>query len=178
MPDARPRITITYCTQCQWLLRAGWMAQELLSTFATDLGEVVLVPGTGGIFTITCNEQLIWDRKRDGGFPDAAKLKQLVRDVIDPERDLGHADRKPAGPGVAIAAGLPGRPLAARSGVPWPAFTPHEAAEKTRSARSFQAPRAAGASGRTRHRHGAGHRNVVTAAKFSARDANVPGSGW
>jgi selenoprotein W-related protein len=53
------------------------MAQELLSTFGTDLGEVTLVPGTGGIFTISCNDTLIWDRKRDGGFPDAAKLKQL-----------------------------------------------------------------------------------------------------
>lgn len=91
---ARPRIRITYCTQCQWLLRAGWMAQELLSTFGTELGEVVLVPGTGGIFTITCDDFLVWDRKRDGGFPDAARLKQLVRDRIDPERDLGHADRK------------------------------------------------------------------------------------
>ncbi|MEQ1942339.1 SelT/SelW/SelH family protein [Mesorhizobium sp. VNQ89] len=89
-----PVVRITYCTQCQWLLRAGWMAQELLSTFDADLREVVLVPGTGGIFTITCDGSLIWDRKRDGGFPDAAKLKQLVRDVIDPERDLGHTDRK------------------------------------------------------------------------------------
>jgi selenoprotein W-related protein len=89
-----PTIRITYCTQCQWLLRAGWMAQELLSTFGTDLGEVTLVPGTGGIFTISCNDTLVWDRKRDGGFPEAAKLKQLVRDVIDPERDLGHSDRK------------------------------------------------------------------------------------
>jgi selenoprotein W-related protein len=87
-------IRITYCTQCQWLLRAGWMAQELLSTFGTDLGEVTLVPGTGGIFTVSCNDQVIWDRKRDGGFPEAAKLKQLVRDVIDPDRDLGHSDRK------------------------------------------------------------------------------------
>jgi selenoprotein W-related protein len=34
----KPRITITYCRQCQWLLRAAWMAQELLSTFAEDLG--------------------------------------------------------------------------------------------------------------------------------------------
>ena len=91
---AAPKIRITYCIQCHWLLRAAWMAQELLSTFAGDLGEVTLVPGTGGIFTITCDENLVWDRKRDGGFPDAAKLKQLVRDVIDPERDLGHVDRR------------------------------------------------------------------------------------
>ena len=90
----RARITITYCTQCMWLLRAGWMAQELLSTFGQDIGEVALVPGTGGIFTVACDGELIWDRKRDGGFPEAAKLKQLVRDRIDPGRDLGHSDRK------------------------------------------------------------------------------------
>ena len=89
-----PVVRIIYCTQCNWMLRAGWMAQELLSTFGSEIGEVTLVPGTGGIFTITCDGHLVWDRKRDGGFPDAARLKQLVRDAIDPERDLGHADRK------------------------------------------------------------------------------------
>lgn len=89
----RPRIVITYCTQCQWLLRAAWMAQELLSTFGADLGEVALVPGTGGIFTITCDDVSIWDRKREGGFPEAKVLKQRVRDRVWPERDLGHSDR-------------------------------------------------------------------------------------
>ena len=91
---ALPVIRIAYCTQCQWLLRAAWMAQELLSTFGAELGEVTLVPGTGGVFTITCDDDLIWDRKRDSGFPDAAKLKQLVRDRTAPGRDLGHSDRK------------------------------------------------------------------------------------
>ncbi|HUN50747.1 MAG TPA: SelT/SelW/SelH family protein [Candidatus Sulfotelmatobacter sp.] len=89
----KPRITITYCTQCQWLLRAGWMAQELLATFADDLGGVTLVPATGGTFRIECDGALIWERKRDGGFPDARVLKQRVRDRLDPTRDLGHVDR-------------------------------------------------------------------------------------
>ena len=40
----KPRVAITYCRQCNWLLRAAWMAQELLSTFAEDLGEVALLP--------------------------------------------------------------------------------------------------------------------------------------
>jgi selenoprotein W-related protein len=52
------------------------------------------VPGTGGVFTIACDGETVWDRKRDGGFPDAAALKQRVRDVVDPGRSLGHADRK------------------------------------------------------------------------------------
>ncbi|ARP81565.1 hypothetical protein CAL12_12605 [Bordetella genomosp. 8] len=90
---APARVAITYCTQCHWLLRAGWMAQELLSTFGTDLGEVALIPGTGGIFQVHCDGALIWDRKAQGGFPDAKVLKQLVRDRIDPARDLGHIDR-------------------------------------------------------------------------------------
>jgi selenoprotein W-related protein len=90
--SGRPRIAITYCTQCQWLLRAAWMAQELLSTFGPDLSEVALVPGTGGVFEITCDGTTIWERKRDGGFPEAKVLKQRVRDVVWPERDLGHSD--------------------------------------------------------------------------------------
>jgi len=90
------RVTIAYCRQCQWLLRAGWMAQELLSTFSEELAEVTLKPGTGGIFEIHCNGELIWERKRDGGFPDAAELKRRVRDVIAPERSLGHVERKTA----------------------------------------------------------------------------------
>lgn len=90
---ARPRVTITYCTQCSWLLRAAWMAQELLSTFGQDLAEVALVPGTGGIFVITLDGRTIWDRKEDGGFPEAKVLKQRVRDVVWPQRDLGHSDR-------------------------------------------------------------------------------------
>ena len=89
----KPRVSITYCTQCQWLLRAAWMAQELLSTFRDDLGEVALRPGTGGVFVITCNGHPIWDRTLDGGFPDVKVLKQRVRDRINPDRDLGHVDR-------------------------------------------------------------------------------------
>ena len=93
MIDPRPEVTIAYCTQCNWLLRSAWMAQELLSTFSLELGTVTLRPGTGGIFEIRIDGALVWERKRDGGFPDVKQLKQLVRDRIDPDRDLGHIDR-------------------------------------------------------------------------------------
>ena len=94
MIDPRPEVTIAYCTQCNWLLRSAWMAQELLSTFSLELGAVTLKPGTGGIFEIRIDGALVWERKRDGGFPDVKQLKQLVRDRIDPDRDLGHIDRQ------------------------------------------------------------------------------------
>src|SRR4051794_15156770 len=92
----KARVTILYCTQCNWLLRAGWMAQELLSTFGDSLGEVSLIPGTGGNFEIRVNGDLIWERKRDGGFPGPKELKQRVRDIIEPGRDLGHIDKHSA----------------------------------------------------------------------------------
>ncbi|KAE8376720.1 Rdx family-domain-containing protein [Aspergillus bertholletiae] len=115
-----PRITIQYCTQCKWMLRAAYFAQELLSTFGTDLGEVALIPATGGIFRVTIyhspspsssstgekekgegegegevqiQETILWDRKTNIGFPEVKVLKSLVRNVIDPSRDLGHTDR-------------------------------------------------------------------------------------
>ena len=90
-----PKIRFTYYTRCNWLLRTAWMAQELLSTFGTELASVTLVPGTGGIFEIHIGETLAWERKRDNGFPDSRVLKQMVRDVIAPERSLGHIDRMP-----------------------------------------------------------------------------------
>lgn len=76
--------------QCRWFLRAGRYAQELPSTFGNDLGEVK--PGTGGIFQVHVDGALVWDRAAQGGFPEAKELK-LVRDHIDPERSLSHADR-------------------------------------------------------------------------------------
>lgn len=87
------RIEIAYCTQCRWLLRAAWVAQELLTTFESDLAEVALIPGTGGIFEVRVDGTTVWSRKVDGGFPEPKELKQRVRDVIAPDRDLGHADR-------------------------------------------------------------------------------------
>lgn len=87
------KVEITYCTQCRWLMRSSWMAQELLTTFASEIDELSLKPGTGGIFKVYANNQLVWSRKEQNGFPEITKLKQLVRDVIAPERDLGHIDR-------------------------------------------------------------------------------------
>ena len=70
------------------------MAQELLHTFGDKLKEVALAPehATPGLFQISLDGDAIWCRKRDGGFPEVKRLKQLVRDKIDPERDLGHVD--------------------------------------------------------------------------------------
>ena len=89
----RPRIEIEYCTQCRWLLRAGWTAQELLTTFTAELGEVALVPGTGGVFDVRVDGEVVWSRADRGGFPELSELKRVVRDRIAPSKQLGHTDR-------------------------------------------------------------------------------------
>ncbi|OAP63471.1 hypothetical protein AYL99_02698 [Fonsecaea erecta] len=111
-----PRIAIAFCTQCKWNLRAAYYAQELLQTFGTSIGEIALIPSTGGLFTVTvtttpvvdsalngnvataasptlATDTVIWDRKTEGGFPETKELKNRVRNIIEPGRDLGHIDR-------------------------------------------------------------------------------------
>jgi selenoprotein W-related protein len=93
----KPIITIEYCPKCGWLLRAAYMAQEFLTTFTDDLKSVNLLPSeTGGSFHISIDDKIIFDRKTFGGFPEIKTLKQLVRDVVNPGKSLGHADRHTA----------------------------------------------------------------------------------
>ena len=91
---ASPTVEITYCRLCGWGLRAGWMAQELLTTFAEELGSVTLTPDvTGGVFEVRIDGEIVWSRKEAGRFPEIKELKQRVSDHIAPGRSLGHIDK-------------------------------------------------------------------------------------
>ena len=105
-------ISIEYCSGCQWLLRSSWIASELLTTFAqeTKLASVTLIPKSpplspGGIFRVVSRdkssdlERILWDRSVEGRFPEAKEVKQKVRDVVNPNKDLGHSDttKSPSG---------------------------------------------------------------------------------
>ncbi len=71
------------------------MAQEFLTTFAGDLKSVTLVPSdVNGLYTIFINDKKVFDRKESGGFPEIKELKQLVRDIVSPGKNLGHSDKK------------------------------------------------------------------------------------
>lgn len=88
-----PQITIEYCPKCGWLLRAAYMAQEFLTTFEGDITAVTLHPSsTNGKFCITIEGKEIFDRKTYGGFPEIKELKQLIRDIVNPDKKLGHSD--------------------------------------------------------------------------------------
>lgn len=92
--QSKPSVHIYYCPGCKWLARSSWMAQELLETFGADLESVCLHPAEkSGTFKVTVDGQLVWDRTVDMGFPQIKELKKRVRDVISPEKELGHLDR-------------------------------------------------------------------------------------
>ncbi|KAI5369403.1 Putative selenoprotein, Rdx-type [Septoria linicola] len=109
-PVKLPRVSITFCTQCKWMLRAAYFAQELLSTFGTSIGEIALLPATGGVFTVDLTYKptqsqlevgddpdgtksvVLWDRKAESGFPETKILKQRLRNHIEPDKKLGHSD--------------------------------------------------------------------------------------
>ena len=90
----KPKIEIEYCTKCRWQLRASWISQELLSTFINEIGGVTLIPSTiSGIFEIRCGRDVIWERDKKKGMPEIKELKQKVRDIIAPDKNLGHIDK-------------------------------------------------------------------------------------
>jgi selenoprotein W-related protein len=91
----KPTITIEYCPKCGWLLKAAYMAQEILTTFADDIKTVALKPSeVAGRYTIFLNDEKIFDRKEDGHFPEIKELKQRIRDMVNPTKNLGHSDKK------------------------------------------------------------------------------------
>ena len=78
------------------MFRSAWMMQEILTTFQNEMGSVTLIPSKppspGGTFLVKLNEEVIWDRRIEGSFPESKQLKQRVRDKIAPRKDLGHSD--------------------------------------------------------------------------------------
>lgn len=89
-------------------MRAAWVAQELLTTFAEELKEVSLVPGKGGVFDVRVDGTTVWSRAAQGRHAEITELKQRVRDLVAPGRSLGHSDRPASTSGSAPAAGAAG----------------------------------------------------------------------
>ncbi|PTR01490.1 selenoprotein W-related protein [Mucilaginibacter yixingensis] len=91
----KPTVSIEYCPKCGWMLRAAYMAQELLTTFTDDVHGVLLKPSeTSGTYVVSVDELVVFDRRVAGRFPEIKELKQLVRDIVNPGKSLGHSDVK------------------------------------------------------------------------------------
>ncbi len=93
MTTKRNVIKIRYCPRCGWLPRATWLAEELLTTFAKEIDELSLIPSEPGVFDVFVGTQMVWSREKEKVFLDIKLLKQRVRDLISPDKNLGHIDR-------------------------------------------------------------------------------------
>jgi len=85
-------VEIEYCAQCRFILRASWMAQEILMTFGENITSLCLKPSSGGVFTIRLDDEVLFSKKEKGRFPESKEIKQMIRDRVLPEMDLGHSD--------------------------------------------------------------------------------------
>jgi selenoprotein W-related protein len=96
MVSTRPTVEIEYCTQCGFLLRAGWMAQEILRALEQEIGAVTLRPGGGGNFLLRLDGELLFSRRAQGRFPEAKEIKLLIGEAIGSEHRFGHSERQQA----------------------------------------------------------------------------------
>ncbi|WWC89723.1 uncharacterized protein L201_004648 [Kwoniella dendrophila CBS 6074] len=101
--DVKPSIIIEFCDRCRWAPRATWIQTELFLTFPNPLIRSITLlplnaPETGGRFRVWVDigkgkgDELVWDRKTEGGFPELKILKQRIRNLIQPDLNLGHSD--------------------------------------------------------------------------------------
>ena len=61
-------------------------------TFEEKIGELALVPASPGVFNIFQDDKKIFAKSDSRKFPESKELKQLIRNKIDPDMELGHSD--------------------------------------------------------------------------------------
>lgn len=89
----KPLMAIEYCLKCGWLLRAAYMAEEILTTFSEDVKAVSLqLSKVSGRFIVFLKNYILFDHKKMGRFPEIKELKQLIRDHVNPNKSMGHSD--------------------------------------------------------------------------------------
>jgi selenoprotein W-related protein len=76
-------ITIRYCAPCQFLGRATWVAQELLSTFQGHTATLCLEPSRGGVFDVLVDGEVVFSKHAEGRYPGLRELKEAIARYVD-----------------------------------------------------------------------------------------------
>ena len=74
----RHRLEIEFCQVCKFGGRAFWLARELYDQRPDLADEIVLIPSSGGAFTVRFDGDVMWDYKAQGGFPDPKDIREAV----------------------------------------------------------------------------------------------------
>jgi selenoprotein W-related protein len=74
----RHRLEIEFCQVCKFGGRAFFLARELYDQRPDLADEIVLIPSSGGAFTVRYDGDVMWDYKAQGGFPDPKDIREAV----------------------------------------------------------------------------------------------------
>ena len=74
----RHRLEIEFCQVCKFGGRAFWLARELYDQRPDLADEIVLIPSSGGAFTVRYDGDVMWDYKAQAGFPDPKDIREAV----------------------------------------------------------------------------------------------------
>jgi selenoprotein W-related protein len=74
----RHRLEIEFCQVCKFHGRAFWLARELYDQRPDLADEWVLIPSSGGAFTVRFDGEVVFDYKREGRFPDPKDVREAV----------------------------------------------------------------------------------------------------
>lgn len=78
MTEQRHRLEIEFCTKCRFQGRAFWLARELFDVVPDLVGEIVLVPSSGGVFAVRYDGAIVWDTSASGRFPEPKEVREAM----------------------------------------------------------------------------------------------------
>jgi selT/selW/selH-like putative selenoprotein len=76
--STRHRLEIEFCQACKFGGRAFFLARELFDQRPDLVDEIVLVPSSGGAFTVRFDGDVVWDYKERGGFPEPKQIREAI----------------------------------------------------------------------------------------------------
>lgn len=73
-------VEVEYCVPCGMLPKAQDVQHSLLETFGEELDRVSLVTGDSGVFRVTADDELLFDKAKDDY--DVDEITRRVKDHL------------------------------------------------------------------------------------------------
>lgn len=67
-------IEITYCVPCSLREKALAVAEAVISAYENQIDTLTLITGTGGVFDVKVNDELIYSKAETGAVPTQQQI--------------------------------------------------------------------------------------------------------
>lgn len=57
--------------------------EEILGEYGYEVGALTLIPGSGGVFEVKVDDQLVFSKEKTDRFPNPGELKSLVGPKVE-----------------------------------------------------------------------------------------------